>query len=277
MKRPLLTAILLLIALAVWAGAQITDATSVPFKIFVAKALTSSNVRGTLMNWISLNTNRPDTLEPFSMRIIVRDTLPGTEGRTVLSVTHAWRGRETASETDTVRRIDQLRLPARERRDGNGMPDSLIYLTLTRVSPTVPGPVAIGDEIQIKFDPVSENEAAVIVIPFDSDTTKGTKTDTSAMIYLGRGAAYATFGWGPLGDTCSARLRPLYSDGLNWGLKSPPDTLADSTWTWNVAPNSWSFKNYGALMDAQYLKVIRSGTRARDTVRVKATLRLRPR
>jgi len=267
MKSPFRWAMIALFALVSVAGAQFSGPEAVNFQI---KEFTWKNERGNLFQTITLDVPRVDTLGEMTLRAVVTDTI-GDSTHTVFSITTSKVGYPNYTERDTFSVHQQLILPRKAGRANSRMPDSLIYGVLRNQTPK------IGDELRVSFAPVDPDQGYFQPLFFANDTVKGTGTDTSEAVYLGRGAKAATFGFQSPTETAEVLYTVIYNIGEGWGPASPLDTLAAKTWTDNATQNVWQYRNYGDLLNATYMKVIRTGEAAADTARTWQSIRLNPR
>ena len=264
MLRPLITALLLLMmALAVPAGAQMSGPETVTFEI---KQFDWKNERGTAFRQVVINNSRLDTLPEMSVRMILAG---GDSTRAVFNVTVNRRGYPLYTEVDTFSLWQEMPVPLK-----SGLyylPDSLYYVYANNVSPD------IGAELRITLNPADPDQGYFLPIVFANDTVFGTTTDTSDVIDLGRGAKTAVFGFKGAVETAEVTYEMLYNLGEGWGYANPSDTLAGKTWTDDIAQNTWGFRDVGELLNSTFARVIRRGEAAADTAVCKQSLRLSPR
>lgn len=257
-------ALIMLCAFASAVGAQVTSPVTTINQEFVE--IQTGNTSGDLLSSATLVNDRPDTLRPLIITVVLQDTIIDSTAM-VLDVSTVYGGGSKTAYRDTVNIGWQLHLPER----GSDV-DSIFTVELTNASPT------IGDRFQLKLVKIPADQGYTTVVPFASSTVSGTDADTSAAIYIGRGAMDVSFGFEPLGsDTTAATYRALYNLGLGWGMSVPADTIADSTYTWARGRDGLHLKDVGELLGAPWIKLIRNGTRATDTTTVRETIRIEPR
>jgi len=261
----------LLLALAGNLVAQVTAPVPVTYKVKETTSMTALPVVGDLLqaDGVTIKTGRPDTVNPFLVRAIV-EAAPDSN-HVILGATVRWAGQVPYAFKDTIRTVGEIVWPQWDITDPvRQMPDSLLYIHLKNRKPNV------GDEFKIENAVVPASDGKVVFLEFPQDTLKGTKVDTSGAVYLAGGADAVTFAY-QASKATAAVYEVLYNFGFGWGLASPSDTLADSLFTRTATANTWRFRDVGALMEAQFIRVIRRGKATTDTARISQSLRIRAR
>lgn len=268
MKNIFAWAALLVLLFLQAATAQITAPEPMTFKI---KQFTVSNETGTLLNEVTLQSNRLDTLDDMSLRIMAVDTV-GDSLALIIDVTSRKGIYTPVSERDTVMIHEQIALP-KKTTAGNvaHVKSGLFLVRFNNQSPK------FTDDMRISLNSISPDQGYMNKIVFAHDSIFGTKTDTSAAIYLGRGVKSAVFGFRAAFATPEVLYKAIFNAGAGWGPANPLDSIAIKTWTDDATANVWQFKKVGELLDADYLKIIRTGEAAVDTGRVEELIRLMPR
>jgi len=265
MRSPFRWAFMMVLALVGVAGAQITPPQTASFSV---KEFSWKNDRGNAISTVTINNMRLDTLPELSVRAILQDTVVDST-HTVWGITISRPGYPNYTERDTLSIVQQMHLPLKS--SASYLPDSLFS-----VIPVISSPV-IGSEMTIKLQAVDPDQGYFIPVVFASDTVRGTATDTSDAIYLGRGIKEATFGFTSSVETAEVTYEVLYNLGQGWGFAVPSDTLAGKTQTDDVPQNYWGYFNYGALLNSTFCKVVRRGEAEADTGYVRQSIRLSPR
>ena len=249
------------------AGAQVTGpVTTLQTHIEVR----GDNISGDMLSSWSLESNRPDTLEVLYVRVAFRDTVGDTTA-TIIDVTHRYGNGPVEGYRDTIKVWEVQKFPAAGAGGDNQMPDSLFTVVLTNGLP------AAGEVFELRGNLVSSDQGYTTIVPFSSSTVNGTLTDTSGIIYIGRGGMDVSFGVLLVGDTTCVTYRALYNTGYGWGFSSPQDTLADSTFTADMEKDAWEFKDAGELLAAPWIKIVRNGHVDADTTTVREMIRVEPR
>jgi len=263
-KRLCYMATVLLLFFALPMSAQNTAPVSTSFRILQAE---SRNSQGDLLKSATLETEQIDALLPFSIRIVVAN---GDDSlATVFDVTSKYGRYTPVSEQITVPLYQQLYLP--QSTSGNHqVPDSIYSVVLNDQKATV------GEEFNLFLRQIPVDQPGTQILVFDNDSLRGTAVDSSSQMAFSRGTSTSSFGFFTGTANTAATYEVLYNTGYGWGLATPSDTLADSLSTVQCPANTWRYFDSGALMEAEYIKIIRRGMRAADTILVKQTLRIRP-
>jgi len=248
--------------------AQITAPEPTGFKI---KQFTWSNETGTLLNEVTLQSNRLDTLDDVSLRIMAVDTVKDSLGL-IIDVTSRKGIYTPVPERDTVMIHEQIALPKKTTAGNIAQVKSGLFLVrFNNQSPK------FTDDMRISLNPISPDQGYMAKIVFAHDSIFGTRTDTSAAIYLGRGVKSAVFGFRAAFGTPEVLYKAIFNVGAGWGPANPLDSLAIKTWTDDATAGIWQFRKCGELLEADYLKIIRTGEAAADTGRTEELIRLIPR
>jgi len=261
--RPLRWATAMILALVCAAGAQNTNPISTVVSILSTPGgieLLSSQESGTILpeQGITITTNRPDTLPELMLSASILDTIRDST-QTIAALSFVFGGN---SETfrDTFPIDDFVYWP---QYTVNGV-DSLFAINFSHQSPVLASATTKADQFTIILRHV--DDPALYVASFAQDTVKGTSTDTSKMIYLGGKVKSVQFGIKSSGATPEINYTALYNNGFGWGQTAPPDTIMLATETVGAGANIWKWVDDKDIMAAQWLKLIRVGTVAADTL-----------
>jgi len=269
--RPLRWATAMILALVCAAGAQNTNPVSTEFDILSEPGgieLLVTQGSGTILpeQGVTILTNRPDTLPELSLSASIVDTI-GDSTQTVAALRFIFGGNpETFRDTFPI--DDFVYWP---QYPVNGV-DSLFAINFSHQSPVLASATTAADQFTIILRRV--DDPALYVASFAQDTVKGTSTDTSKMIYLGGKVKSVQFGIKSSGATPEINYTALYNNGFGWGQTTPPDTIMLATETVGAAANIWKWVDGKNIMAAQWLKVIRVGIVAADTLVVQEHIRL---
>jgi len=269
--RPLRWAIAMILALVCAAGAQNTSPVSTEFDILSVPGgieLIITQGSGTILpeEGVTIRTNRPDTLPELTLSASIIDTIRDST-QTIAALSFVFGGNhETFRDTFPI--DDFVYWPQYK---VHGV-DSLFAINFSHQSPVLFSSTTKADQFTITLRHVID--PALYVASFAQDTVKGTSTDTSKMIYLGGKVKSVQFGIKSSGATPEINYMALYNNGFGWGQTTPSDTIMLATETVIAAANIWKWVDGKDIMAAQWLKVIRVGTAAADTLVLQEHFRL---